>query len=159
MSLSDKVKTNINPQCICRNKLNKFGCNVSLKDVSDPKLVVDFDKPGAPLGENDKRCDYLVVADSKDGSWVSVLELKKGKLDASQVVEQLRAGTRATENLIPSNEAEAEAVRFRPVVFCRGGSKHEMKKLKVRSNSIAFHKQREVVRVMSCGGKLSNVLR
>ena len=157
MSLSDNVKTKIDPQCISRDKLNKVGCNVSLKDVPDPKLVVDFDRPGAPLGENDKRCDYLVVADCRDCSWVSVLELKKGKLDASQVVEQLRAGACATAKLIPSNEAEA--ARFRPVVFCRGRSRHEMKKLKVRSNSIAFHKQREVVRVMDCGGKLSNVLK
>ena len=156
MSLVDKVKTITSPQCICLGKLNQFGCNVNLEDVSDPKLVVDFDKPEAPLGENDRRCYYFVVADDKNGSWVSVLELKKGKLNASQVVDRLRAGARATENLIPSNEVEA--VRFRPVVFCRGSTKYQKEKLKVRSNFIAFHNQRELVRVMSCGGKLRDVL-
>ena len=45
-------------------RLRKEGCKVSLNDAPEPRLIVDFDKPGSPLGQNQTRCDYLFVADS-----------------------------------------------------------------------------------------------
>ena len=36
---------------------SKQGCKVPLKNTPQPRLVLDLDKPGSPLGKNETRCD------------------------------------------------------------------------------------------------------
>ena len=54
--------------------------------------------PESPLGQDQKRCDYLFVAeDPADSGWVVPLELKSGRVDVFHSVEQLQAGARFAE--------------------------------------------------------------
>lgn len=146
----------VNNTCIENRGIKKEGCSVSLKDAPQPRLIIDFDKPGSPLGKNQTRCDYLFVAEdpSKSG-WVVPLELKKGQLDTSGIVRQLKAGAYAASQLVPNTMA----VNFRPVVAYGGGiHTAERNALKANRNKVRFHGTAEPVRLIKCGEQLTKAL-
>ncbi len=149
------VRGRLSETCFVK-RMRREGCAVSLKGAPRPNLIVDLDKPGAPLGPQDKRCDYLFFADGNEGpGWVVVLELKRGSLSAGEIIRQLRAGAVAAEEIVP----EDEPVNFRPVAVSGGGTrKAEWKKLKDETAKIRFHGRPETVRFIGCGEQLTRVL-
>ena len=156
--LVEMVRAEVNDECLEFRKHEKYekdGCGISLKDAPEPRLAIDFDKQGSPLGKNQPRCDYLFVMDAGDkGCWIVPLELKSGKYDASNVIRQLKAGTRVAEDLVP----ERTKVRFRPVlVFGKAPHKNEREKLK-RTGKVSFHGDTQFIRLTKCGGKLAEKL-
>ncbi len=153
-ALLEGANRRIDQRCLVKGGLTKDGCKIGMTDAPACRLVVDFDKPGSPLPENAPRCDYLLVAEGEDDHvWVAVLELKRGRLHAGQVVRQLRAGASVAKTLVH----RGEAFRFRPIAAFKGASKHEIRKLRDKSNMINLHGHREPVRLMKCGGKLVEV--
>ena len=122
-----------------------------LNNAPSPRLIIDFDKPSSPLGERDTRCDFLFIAeDGNNPGWVAPLEMK-GRLDVSRAVQQLQAGARAAEGLIPQN---AE-VNFRPIVVFKGIPKAERTALR---NKVRFREQTEALRLIKCGAPLTQAL-
>ena len=148
--LVETVRGKVESTCVINRGLRKEGCVVSLRDAPKPRLIIDFDKPGSPLGKHQTRCDYLFVAEVPNKlGWVVPLELKKGRLDASGVVGQLKAGASAAEELVP----DTVTVNFRPVV-ASGGNKAERAELRLVRNKVRFHGTAEYVRLLKCGDKL-----
>lgn len=142
--------------CTASHKLKKEGCAVSLRDAPKECLIVDFDKPGSPLGPSAARCDYLFVANGGScAGWIAPLELKKGDLKADKVVPQLQAGATAAENIVSSEEE----VKFRPTAaFGSTIRKAERDKLKRENNKVQFHSHVEAVRLIKCGEPLRKAL-
>ena len=133
VGLVTQVRTKVNQSCLARN-IQKEGCSVSLNGAPKPRLIVDFDKIGSPLGLNQVRCDYLFIAeDSSNAGWVCPMELKRGGLSASEIVAQLRAGAQVAEQIVPQN-IPAE---FQPVAI---GRMHiaERAELRRKSNKVSF---------------------
>ena len=129
---------------------------MSLVAAPKPHLIVDFDKPGSPLGPHETRCDYLFIAErGGDVGLVAPLELKRGRLHVRQVVGQLQAGASAAETLV----APEAPIELRPVAASRGRSKAERNRLKGKGNKIRLHGRLEAVRLMSCGAPLVEALR
>lgn len=153
--LLEKSVKKLDRRCLTEGRLNKEGCKVLMTDTPHPRLVIDFDKKGSPLPRDSHRCDYLLITEGRqDFGWVVLLELKRGRIDAGAVVEQLRAGASAAEKIVPKDEE----IRFRPVVSCGNVHKHEWTELKRKSPIIQFHGHKEYVRVMKCGRPLNSVL-
>ena len=138
-----------NPQ----KDLRQGGCKVSLKDAPQPRLVISFDVPGSPPGQNQKCCDYLFVAEvSGKPSWVVPLELKGGgRPDISETVQQLQAGARAAESLVPAGTK----VDFRPVLACRSMAKMERRDLR---RKVKFRGRSEAIQRINCGDQLVKAL-
>ena len=136
-------------------RLRKDGCTVSLTGAPVQRLIVDLDKPGSPLKQNEPRCDYLFVANS-DGNvgWFEPLELKRGNLLAGKVVEQLQAGAAVAEQHI----ADDNSVRFRPTAAFGSIHKYQRNKLRTNVSKIHFHNQVEAIRLIKCGAPLSEAL-
>lgn len=155
MGLIGEVRENVSQEYLS-SRCRRDGCSISLEGAPNQRLIIDFDKPNPLLGEHDTRCDFLFIAEEEndESSWVAPLELKRGGIDASEVIKQLQAGARAAERLIPQNEP----VRFRPVAA--SGSRHraELNKLKQKTSRIRFHGSMEYVRLMSCGAPLIQAL-
>ena len=129
---------------------------MSLAAAPKPYLIVDFDKPGSPLGPHETRCDYLFIAEGEgDVGLVAPLELKRGSLHAREVAGQLQAGASAAEKLVPPDEP----IELRPVAASSGRSKAERTRLKAKGNRIRLHGRLEAVRLMSCGAPLVEALR
>lgn len=121
-----------------------------MKDAPQQRVVIDFDKATAPVISNEKRCDYLFIAEGVSGRcWVAPLELKKGRLHAQEAVQQLQEGALAAEQLVPPNEAAT----FRPVAATGSVSKIERILLR-KAGGVRFHGRREEVRLMKCGMQL-----
>ena len=154
--LVERVRRALDPKCLVKGGLKKKGCKVMMTDAPSPRLIVDFDKPGSPLAANATRCDYLLIAEGEhaDG-WVVVIELKGGRLDADEIVRQLRAGASAAERFVH----QGEAFRFRPVAASGSVPKYERTKLRDKANMIGFHGHEERVRLMHCGDRLAMALR
>lgn len=150
----EAVRNKANRKCFELRKCRKDGCGISLEGMPSSRLIIDFDKPCSPLGKKEKRCDYLLVADDDSKGLVVPLELKSGRYKAGGVLEQLRAGTRAAESLVP----EKAKVRFRPVlVFGKAPHKNEREKLK-RTGKVSFRGDTQFIRLIECGGKLAEKL-
>ena len=114
--LVERIRKNLPDECLAKGRLRKEGCTVSLKDAPRPSIAIDMDKPQAPVGQNEAKCDYIFIGGSGNVFLVP-LELKRGKLDASNVVRQLQAGANiADDRIIPKREG----VQFLPVAVCGG---------------------------------------
>ena len=152
--LVEAVRASVEDTCVVQGRMGKQGCSVSLRDAPKLRLVVDFDRPGSPMQEDETRCDYLLVAEVPDNpGWVVPLELKRGRLDAGKAVVQLRAGARVAESLVPNTMR----VSFRPVV-ASGGSKAERGRLRAKNSRVKFRGAAEYVRLIRCGDRLAKAL-
>lgn len=141
--------------CIEDGPLSRKGCEISLEGAPQPRVVIDFDKPGSPLNERQKRCEYLFVAERDGGGgWVVPMEFKSSGINVSRVAKQLRAGARAAEKLVPKQK-----VSFRPVaVVCDSLGKKQTRDLKDKSNAVRYRGRCEPVRILRCGALLTEVL-
>ena len=151
--LIDQIKKNLHKECLKKGKLRKKGCFVSLKNAPRPSIAIDMDKPQAPVGQNETKCDYIFIGGSGNVFLVP-LELKRGKLDASEVVKQLQAGANIADNrIIPMGEG----VQFVPVAVC-GGKFHRAERDRLAQRKIRFRSQSSNVRLLRCGDPLIKAL-
>jgi len=145
------VRSRIEPSTQARH-CSKQGCKVPLKDVPQPRLVLDLDRPDSPFGQSEVRCDYLIVGESDDQTgWAVALELKRGKVSA-EVANQLQAGAKIMETLMP-REANVD---FTPVVAGRGFHSNVKKTLAKRR--IRFQQRQTAIVLISCGKPLANAV-
>ena len=100
--LLSTVRSRIASSCVV-SRCRKDGCSISLpQSPARSRLIIDCDQPGAPFGPNDTKCDCLLFEETPNGAGRAIpIELKSGRIRASAVIEQLQAGARAVENLIP----------------------------------------------------------
>lgn len=153
--LVEIVQEKVESTCVTSGRLRKKGCTVSLKGTPQPRLIIDFDKPGSPLSKKTTRCDYLLIAeDAGNRDWVAPLELKKGRLDASKAAKQLKAGAKIAEKLVP----DSISVNFRPVAAV-GGSKAERVELRATKNRVWFRGTSETIRLIKCCDRLINAFK
>lgn len=159
-NLVSVVRANVPASC-CVDRCQGQGCSVSLKDAPTPFVLINMDCPDIQIEDASKRCDYLFIGEGTKGGpgWVVVLELKKGKPNASEIVPQLQAGAEYTERIIP----HGAEIQFRPVVFY-GGELRDSERRRFRKAFIHFRdpKTRKVVRetiiLRRCRTPLKDVL-
>lgn len=152
-SLVGQVRAAVPPAC-CVNRCRKKGCSVSLTGAPRPFILIDMDCHELQISQASKRCDFMFVSD--DGGWVVPLELKRGKLDSGEMVEQLRAGAEFADRVVP----KGASVRFLPIAVC-GGKVHRIERDKLRSNAsrIRFRGQYVYIELLKCGQALAEKLR
>jgi len=153
IALVETVRNKVDEACLV-NSCSKEGCKVLMKEAPQSRLIVDFDKPNSPLGQNQTRCYYLFIAESPDKCWVVPMELKKGKVDASRAIEQLKAGAKVADNLIPKHLS----VAFHPVIVSKGINKVERTAMKDPRNRVMFHGRPAPVSLIDCGAALMTAL-
>ena len=105
IELLSTVRCKIDQSCFV-SRCRKDGCSVSLPQSAHKRLIIDCDKPGSPFGPNHTKCDCLLFEETDSGAGRAMpIELKRGRIRASEVIEQLQAGAREVENLIPAGIA------------------------------------------------------
>ena len=151
--LVNQIRKKLPNECFTKGKLCKEGCSVSLKDAPTPSITIDMDKPQAPVRQNETKCDYIFIGGCDDVFLVP-LELKRGKLDASDVAKQLQAGANiAAARIIPKREQ----VQFLPVAVC-GGKFHRVEIRRLLQSKIHFKSQSSNVQLLKCGDPLIKAL-
>ena len=146
--LLDAVRKELSPDCIV-TRCREEGCSVNIRSSPRPSILIDMNK--ALTNANETKCDFVFVGGS-DESWVVPIELKSGKAESSEVVEQLEAGARFADRIIPKEVP----VRFRLVVASRGIKRQQANELK--RSKIKFRGKDVGVERIKCGGSLAAVL-
>ena len=152
-ALMERLKDEIPKRVVVKNCV-KDGCKVSLKNAPSPHLVIDVDDPSFGL-ENESHCDFLFIScDCANGAnWVVPLELKRGSPDATEMVEQLQAGSGFAQVRIPAKHK----TQFLPVGVY-GGRLHKDQMDKLRKARISFRSKKYEIKLIRCGTPLKTAL-
>ena len=103
MGMLDTVRCRVPQSCTVKS-IRGQGCSVSLADAPSNRLIIDLDKPGSPLSQNQTRCDYLFLAELADKpGLIYPIELKAGRAGPDDVRDQLQAGTDVAARLTPTD--------------------------------------------------------
>lgn len=145
---ADAVRSRLAPSCLV-DGIDKGKCGASLTEAPHPRVIVDLDETGSPLGPTNVKCDFLFFADP---GWVAPIEVKDSQPNVSKVIKQLQAGAKAAEELVPSGVA----VTFRPVLVSKNLRTHKRNEL--RGAAVRFRKHRERVQRVACGDSLTEAL-
>ena len=154
-NLVKRIKGCLPNECLATRKLRKVGCSVSLKNAPAPWIAIDMDKPHAPVGQSETKCDYIFIGGS-DEVLVVPLELTKQDLKARKIVKQLRAGANIAANQILPVDGQ---VQFQPVGVCGGKFHRAERDLLLKSSSkICFRGTWFNIRLLKCGQPLVDAL-
>ena len=105
------------------------------------------------LGIQGSRCDYLFVGEHRDRAWVVPIELKSGKVRASEVRDQLQGGARFAQTLL----AAEDHFNFVPVL-AHGKSIHRLELAKLRQVRINLRDKIQQPKLIKCGEPVTRVL-
>ena len=135
----------------------KEGCRVSMANIPSERVVLDVDL-AFPTGRTDRnQCDYvLFYIDPAQNSLVGVpMELKRGDVNASEIVAQLQDGARIVDNYTP-NDVDMNLI----LVVVHGGSMHRSQRNRLRTSRIRFRGEDIPINTARCGhqGNLAQAL-
>ncbi len=124
------------------------GCSVSVAGAPTPHVVIDMDHPSLSI-TNDTRCDYLFLSDADSAPCVAPIEMKRGSLSATHVVDQLQAGADLADKWLP------HLPRFKlvPILAHNGLPKAERDRL--RKGRVRFKRRRVVPVAIRCGSPIA----
>lgn len=144
--LLQTVHNTISASCIAGN-ISKEGCRVSLQGAPNNRLIIDLDRPGSPLSQNQTRCDYLLLAELADKpGLIYPIELKAGRASPGDVKDQLQAGADVVARLTPTDGA----VKLLPLL-ASGSDKAGRKRIRA---TVRFRTCEIPIRRIRCGQPL-----
>ena len=131
----------------CCESCSRDGCRVFLEDIPRDRIVVDADKAFEAHEWRGKRCDFIVFLPGTDGKLVAApIELKSGKVDVSDAVQQLQEGSSFAERFV----TEEPEVACRPILF-HGRSIHPKERRALNREKILFRGVKLTVKTKNCG--------
>ena len=139
----------------CRvHDCNKDGCSVSVRTAAPRRIVVDLDCEDLHLPRVRKRCDYLFFGEKGARSQVVPIELKSGRFNATDVIDQLQGGADVADGWLPK-EAHFQLV---PLLVHGAKVVRRIERTALRSRKVGLRGQTQQVVMIGCGGKLKDVL-
>lgn len=154
----EQVKAKILSRWIA-SKCEEGDCSIALDNAPTPFVLTQMDRLRnvdiEALGLGDRRCDYVYIAGryrEKDVLIVPI-ELKGGGYKTSKVVEQLQAGAKFAEWVVPS---ECSCV-FVPVVAASDNKRRDFFR-RLRRSSVAFRELNRLPELIRCGERLQTAL-
>ena len=119
------------PGCCHTIHCNRDKCRVELKDAPSVRLLIDMDCGALEIPRQEKRCDFLFIGEEATTTWIVPIELKSGRLRATDVLDQLEGGVRALDPYLP------QGISFQLVpVLAHGKSIHPQDLKTLRSRKI-----------------------
>ena len=138
----------------CRfNSCSKEGCTLSVSIARVKRVLVDLDCHDLHIPDDRKRCDYVFVGEKNTKAWVAPIELKSGRFDAAEVVDQLQGGAETVEAWLPDDSA----FQFVPVL-AHGRDLRIRQRNEFRSRKVRLRGQTRRVSLVRCGGTLKDTL-
>lgn len=135
----------------------KEGCRVSMANIPSDRVVLDVDLAFPTDRANTNQCDFILVyMQSTQNSLAGVpMELKSGKVDASEAVAQLQEGARIVDRYTPK-DVEMHLI---PVLI-HGGSVHRSQRNRLRTSRIRFRGEEFPINTTRCShqGNLAQAL-
>ena len=141
------------------NTCSRDGCRVSMTDVPTPRIVVDADRAFPAHNREGKRCDYILffIGAAKNTLVMVPMELKSGKVKASEASDQLRQGAEFADRFTPDHSGVKPTCH--PILF-HGKPIHEKERKALNRTKVTFRSQQLTIKTARCGRprNLSRVL-
>ena len=134
---------------------NKDGCSVSVRTATPGKIVVvDLDCEALRISPDQKRCDYLFFGEKRTKRWVVPIELKSGRFNARDVIDQLQGGADVADAWLP------QGARFQFIPLLVQGAKVVRKNdfIALRSGKVGLRDKKKQIVMRFCEDKLKDVL-
>ena len=135
----------------------KEGCRISMANIPTNRIVLDVDLALPTGSAKTNQCDFvLFYIDRAQSSLIGVpMELKRGDVDASEVVAQLREGARIIDNCTP-NDVDVNLV----LVLVHGGSMHRSQRNRLKTARVRFRGEEFPINTTRCSyeGNLAQAL-
>ena len=142
------------PGCCNVIRCNRDRCGVNLKGAPKTRLLVDMGCDALKIPVQRERCDYLFIGEEGNTTWVAPIELKSGRLKATEVLEQIEGGVREVEPWLP------QGISFQLVpVLVHGKAIHRNELKKLLSRKIQLRGRKKLTVLMKCGEALTTKLR
>ena len=124
------------------------GCEASLEDVPFPRVVVDANKAFPHHAMEGQRCDYILffMNADEDTLFTVPIELKSGKVDASEAINQLQGGAVFANRFAPTNFNSI----CRPILFHGRRRIHEEERKELSRKKISFRDDELTVKTARC---------
>ena len=142
----DGIRADIGAEYCCRS-CSRDGCQALLDDVPRERIVVDVERVFEAQGRQGKRCDFVVFLVGNRGELlIAPIELKSGRVDVSDALEQLQEGATFTEQFA----SKASGAVCRPILIHRHGLHSKDRKILNRTK-VLFHGVGLTVLTERCG--------
>ena len=133
----------------CGESCSRDGCGVDLTGAPTDHVIVDVDKAflaqKQKQKQEDKRCDFILFMDRPGAPILAApVELKSGRPDASEAIEQLQSGADFAADLAPLN------ADCRPVLI-HGRGLHPAERNRLNQGKIVFRGRKTTVGTAQCG--------
>ena len=150
-----RIREQVSPNSLT-NSCGGEGCQVYRTDIPKERVVINVEKEFDSRGESGKRCDRLLFYGNKNTLVAVPIELKSGKGDESQVLEQLKSGLEFAATLMRGLK---ETV-YVPIVFTKNGIRSRNPRHQNRELKVKFKGKTLTVLTGRCGRKknLANLL-
>lgn len=160
----NQLESKVRSDCIV-TKIDKDGCKLTLAKVMPIHLIIDLDKPNAPVSPSStKICDILFFSEKGLGElrqeepwhthWAIPIELKSGGASITTVYEQLLGGSKAIDKILPTNCQFS----FRPILAL-GGDMPRKQYSDLRRKRINFRGGKFQIKRVRCNSALCDALR
>lgn len=137
----------------------RSGCRVSMADIPRERVVLDVDLAFPVDRAVEPQCDLILFySDTIENSIVGVpMELKSGNVDASVVIQQLQAGARIVDRLVPK-EIKTSCI---PVLVYGGQMHRQQRRKQIKPSKVNFRSQKFSIYTTRCGyeGNLADALK
>ena len=155
MTLVEEVRKAVSDGCITR-RCREQSCSLSLNGTSQQAFAIDMNHADSPVDQDQTRCDFLFLGSltGQDDEWVVPIELKRGEIGATEARDQLQAGAKAAERLVP----RGRDCRFLPLAVSRSMARAERDRLRKDSHRVGFRGRRFLVERVRCGSQLAHAL-
>ena len=131
----------------CGESCSRGGCSVDLTDAPTDRVIVDADKAFPAHGRKGKRCDFILFMDRPGAQVLAApVELKSGRPDASEAIEQLQGGADFADCFAP----QSSNVDCLPILF-HGKSIHKKELMVLNRTKIAFRGLKLTIEKAQCG--------
>lgn len=125
-----------------------------LDDIGSARILIDCDKYKSQYHVTGPICDYILLW-QRAGIRMAVIEMKGGRLQAGQVLAQIRNGVRIVEERFGSKRIDL----FLPLALHgRRLGTMDYKVLKQDRNRIVFKGRKYFVEVYRCGESLRTIV-
>lgn len=160
----NQLKSKVKSDCIV-TRIDKDGCKLTLERAMPVHLIIDLDKPNAPVSSSSPRKGDVIFFSEKgfgelsqeepwNTNWAVPVELKSGGASITTVYEQLLAGTKVIDKVLATNDE----CSFRPILAL-GGDMPRKQYSDLRRKRINFRGGRFQIKRVRCNSTLRDALR
>lgn len=135
----------------------RSGCRVSMADLPRERVVLDVDLAFPVDRAVEPQCDLVLFYIDTDSLVGVPMELKSGSVDASVVIQQLQAGARIVDRLVPK-EIKTSCI---PVLVYGGQMHRKQRRKQIKPSKVNFRSQKFSIYTTRCGyeGNLADALK